>query len=198
MGSAPEMAAELLAPLKPDRKGLVIFAVNDNPEVDLAAGGSHWTLLVYHRPSNTFRHYDSSPSHQTDGNGRSSGSTQAARRLADAVGPALTGAGGGAGAAAALPSLVEVRCMPRQTNCYDCGMYVLAVARAVCQWWLRGPEVAREGAEGSTGGVTKVEAEWEVQERAMRAWLTPAHVDGLRFEILEIIRAKAGAASVGA
>ncbi|GLI60307.1 hypothetical protein VaNZ11_002423 [Volvox africanus] len=191
--SPPEMATELLAPLKPDLKALVLFAVNDNSEVDVAAGGSHWTLLVYHRPSNTLRHYDSSPASQGNRSGRSSGSAHAAGRLLQAVGPALTGVGREGGHVNSLPSLVEVPYMPRQTNCYDCGVYMLAVAKAVCQWWLRGAGVA--GAEG-VEDVAKAEAEWDVQEREMRGWLTPAYVEGLRSEVLEIIRAKVARGSV--
>ncbi|GIL65692.1 hypothetical protein Vafri_19369 [Volvox africanus] len=191
--SPPEMATELLAPLKPDRKVLILFAVNDNSEVDVAAGGSHWTLLVYHRPSNTLRHYDSSPSSQSNRSGRNSRSAHAAGRLAHAVGPALTGARREGGGVNALPTLVEVPYMPRQTNCYDCGVYVLAVARAVCQWWVRGAGV--EGAEGLED-IAKAEVEWNVQEREMRGWLTPAYVEGLRSEVLEIIRAKVARASI--
>ncbi len=40
-------------------KALILFAVNDNPFVDEAGGGSHWTLLAYARADHTFRHYDS-------------------------------------------------------------------------------------------------------------------------------------------
>ncbi|EFJ50327.1 hypothetical protein VOLCADRAFT_116848 [Volvox carteri f. nagariensis] len=172
MHSPPELATEVLQPLQPHRRSLVLFPVNDNPHVDEAEGGSHWTLLVYHRPSNTLRHYDSSPASSPPaaasptgpGGGRrpSSRSSWAARKLAEAVGPALVGGGddnaagnaGGAGNArrggessgsggsgdggdigrggssVARPKLVEVSYMPSQTNWYDCGVYVLAVARA--------------------------------------------------------------------
>ena len=36
----------------------MVLAVNDN-EFKTVAGGSHWSLLVYHRHGNSFHHYDS-------------------------------------------------------------------------------------------------------------------------------------------
>ncbi|GLC33886.1 hypothetical protein PLESTB_000814600 [Pleodorina starrii] len=198
MHSPPDVAAEVLAPLKPAQKGLVVLPVNDNDDVDVAVGGSHWSLLIYHRPSNTLRHYDSSPcscSTVAPAAGGSRRSSWAARKMAEAVGPAL-GAGDGS-----APRLVEVPCMPRQTNGYDCGVYVLAVARAACEWWMqaaggRVPEEAKQAAEG--GQEAAAAGEWEARERGMASWLTPAYVAGLRSEVLEVIRSKAAAAAVGA
>jgi len=46
-------------PLRLPDKELVIFPVNDNNDVSVAGGGSHWSLLVYHRTRNIFEHYDS-------------------------------------------------------------------------------------------------------------------------------------------
>lgn len=39
----------------------MLFAVNDNEDGSAAGGGSHWTLLLYSRTANCFRHYDSAP-----------------------------------------------------------------------------------------------------------------------------------------
>ncbi|KXZ55423.1 hypothetical protein GPECTOR_3g74 [Gonium pectorale] len=205
MHSSPQMAAELLAPLKPARRGLVLLPVNDNPHVDAAGGGSHWSLLVFHRPSNTLRHYDSSPG---------GGNARAARALAAAVGPALAACGsgdggGGASAAAAVkaapPGLMEVGCMPCQANGYDCGVYVLAVARAVCGWWLedcgsrRGaqaaggdPEAAAQDA-GAKRRKGEPEARWAAQEADLRQWMTPGYIAGMREHVLGLIRSKAAA-----
>ncbi len=66
----------------------------------------HWSLLMFHRPSNTLRHYDSSPV---------LGNERVARRLAAAVGPALACAGD-------KPSFLAVAGTPAQANGYDCGV----------------------------------------------------------------------------
>ncbi|PNW89020.1 hypothetical protein CHLRE_01g055050v5 [Chlamydomonas reinhardtii] len=212
MHAGPDMAGDILGPLKPHSRGLVLLPVNDNPDVDRAAGGSHWSLLVFHRPSNTLRHYDSSGG---------SGNAAAAKRLAAAVGPALQppGAGGGgsgssgsgssgtgsSGASGGGPRFVEVVDTPRQCNGYDCGVYVLAVARAACERWCLGPAVAEGAAEGAAGAAAEAgaagrgedgeaggEGSWREWERGLRALITPAAVKALRREVREVIREKAG------
>lgn len=59
---------------------MILLAVNDNPFVDEANGGMHWTLLSYTRSDHTFRHYDSSSSSSNEG---------AARSIAAKLGPVL-------------------------------------------------------------------------------------------------------------
>lgn len=41
------------------KKQVVIFTVNNNRNVGENDGGTHWSLLVFYRKSNTFVHYDS-------------------------------------------------------------------------------------------------------------------------------------------
>lgn len=48
-----------LEPLGVMTKQIVFFALNDNNTPDMA-GGSHWSLLVYSKPENSFYHLDSS------------------------------------------------------------------------------------------------------------------------------------------
>lgn len=48
-----------LEPLGVKTKKIVFFALNDNDTPDMA-GGSHWSLLVYSKPENSFFHLDSS------------------------------------------------------------------------------------------------------------------------------------------
>lgn len=69
--------------------------------------------------------------------------------------------------------------MPQQSNGYDCGLYALAMARALCTWAAQGDDVAG-------------------QEAQLRQWLTPSYVTGLRAEILDLVRARAGAPAPGA
>lgn len=48
-----------LEPLGVNKKKFIFFALNDNDTPDMA-GGSHWSLLVYSKPENSFYHFDSS------------------------------------------------------------------------------------------------------------------------------------------
>ncbi|KAL9959534.1 hypothetical protein ACROYT_G032864 [Oculina patagonica] len=105
-----------LEPLNLPSQKLVFFAVNDN-ESKLSAGGSHWSLLMYNRQTNSFHHYDSSSSYNTS----------AARSLAKNVEPFLT--------AKENPSFVEDRC-PQQQNSYDCGIYVICITEELCKTFL--------------------------------------------------------------
>ena len=101
---------------------LALFAVNNNPDVEQAGGGSHWSLLAYAAADNAFRHFDSMA-----GTNR-----QAARRVYEAA------------AAAAPPGARYVeQPAPQQANGYDCGVYVLALAQLLC---------ARLAAAASSGG----------------------------------------------
>ncbi|KAK7912366.1 hypothetical protein WMY93_012577 [Mugilogobius chulae] len=77
-------------------------------------GRTHWSLLVYHRGSNHFAHYDSQ-------NGSNS---LHARRIANKLEAFL-----GAGRKAAF---AEEQC-PSQQNSYDCGMYVMCIAEVLCE-----------------------------------------------------------------
>ncbi|PRW59712.1 NEDD8-specific protease 1 [Chlorella sorokiniana] len=91
---------------------LVLFAVNNNPDVECAGGGSHWSLLAYSAGGNSFHSYDS----------MAGSNRQAARAVYKAA------------AAAAPPGarFVEERA-PQQANGYDCGVHVLALAKLLCE-----------------------------------------------------------------
>ncbi|KAM9826206.1 sentrin-specific protease 8 [Syngnathus typhle] len=110
--SCPEELAVFLDPLDLASRHRIFLAVNDNE--DESAGGSHWSLLVYHHKSNHFAHYDSQ-------NGSNS---QHAQRIANKLEPIL-----GAGTKA----LFAEEPTPAQENLYDCGMYVISIAEALCE-----------------------------------------------------------------
>ncbi|KAJ1688671.1 hypothetical protein LUZ63_012826 [Rhynchospora breviuscula] len=114
--------ADVLAPLALPRRKLVLFPVNDNPDVTLAEGGSHWSLLVCHVPSRLFVHHDSS--------GTARLNSPHARRLFNSLTPFFM---------PPPPQHLDFRYIegptPTQTNGYDCGLYVMAIARCVCQWY---------------------------------------------------------------
>uniref|UniRef100_A0A3P9JTY9 SUMO peptidase family member, NEDD8 specific n=1 Tax=Oryzias latipes TaxID=8090 RepID=A0A3P9JTY9_ORYLA len=110
--SCPDELALFLEPLNLTAHSWVFLAVNDNSSQ--TAGGSHWSLLLYHHSSNHFAHYDSQ-------NGSNS---LHARRIASKLEPFL-----GPGRKALF---MEEPCPPQQ-NSYDCGMYVICIAEALCE-----------------------------------------------------------------
>lgn len=102
----------ILDPLNFTQKRLVLFAVNNNPDVTAASGGSHWSLLAYTPADKTLHHYDScEPMNRS-----------AASQLSSALKPML----------AQGTQLIEERC-PQQENDFDCGMYVVAIAGSLCR-----------------------------------------------------------------
>ena len=161
----PTTAAELLAPLELRAKQLVLLAVSDNPDVGHAGGGSHWSLLAFDRRTNVFLHLDSAP-----GGG---GNRGAARQLAGALSPLVrdqpAAGGGSSGQQLRLPRFEEVEGAPRQENGYDCGVYVMALARQLCALYAEAP-----GALGA-------------QLPRLREAVTPAAVRALRQEARQLV-----------
>jgi Ulp1 protease family, C-terminal catalytic domain len=117
-------------------RALILFAVNDNPFVDEADGGTHWTLLAYMRSDRTFSHYDSGHSDSNDAAARG-----IAAKLAPVLGYDMCNAVTYTSAIAGMPILTgpancrAVSCragysfttpnVPKQCNGFDCGMHVL-------------------------------------------------------------------------
>ncbi|KAM1027726.1 hypothetical protein FF1_040427 [Malus domestica] len=139
----------------PDKK-LVIFPVNDNEDVSEARGGSHWSLLAFERDSNVFVHHDSN-----GGMNR-----RHAKKLYDAVVDFMS-----VSSSATKPTYQECSDSPQQVNGYDCGLFVLAIARVICSWY------------GS-----KDKGEQTLWFHAVREQVTPSVVAAMRNEILELIR----------
>lgn len=93
--------------------------------------------------------------------------------------------GGGAGAATRVNHMPEAA--PRQANGHDCGLYVLAVADAVCS--ARAAERETAAAAGSGRGDDLGGGAGEAGlslERRLNA-ITPAFVEGFRFELLDLV-----------
>lgn len=111
---------EFLEPLHLPEKKLVIFPINDNDDVSEAGGGSHWSLLAFERNANKFFHHDSN---------RGMNSIHA-KRLYNAVVNFMSVSG-----SATKPVYQECNSSPQQMNGYDCGLYVLAIARVICSWY---------------------------------------------------------------
>ncbi|TYZ53524.1 hypothetical protein PybrP1_008985 [[Pythium] brassicae (nom. inval.)] len=103
-------------------KRLCLLPVSDNEW--LGGASSHWSLLVFRRDALAFEHYDSSAGANARAAARVKCAFEKMLRLCDpSVGAAVT---------AEMP-LEEARDAPQQTNGYDCGVYVLAVAEWLCR-----------------------------------------------------------------
>mmetsp|Transcript_27528 Transcript_27528/g.46078 ORF Transcript_27528/g.46078 Transcript_27528/m.46078 type:complete len:233 (+) Transcript_27528:446-1144(+) len=156
---------ETVAALQLAERPLILFAVNNNPWVDVAEGGSHWSLLVSWK--NRMCHCDSA-----GGTNRA-----AAQQLALKLAPHLSAHG-------ATPML-EAR-TPQQVNGYDCGMHLLANAQAVAlhtsspESTPSTPESTPCDGECGWGGIDR-----EVE--AAVASVSAASVSKLRDEIYELI-----------
>lgn len=122
---------EALDGLKLQDRDLILCPINDNKDAGLADGGSHWSLLVGWRCSQNnvvddnpnsssqfdFIHYDSLSSCIR------SGSSQQARALAMKL--------------AGQSARVSVGSCAKQTNCFDCGVYVLVFSEMIMSSYLR-------------------------------------------------------------
>lgn len=148
---------DFLEPLHLSEKELVLFPVNDNENVNTAEGGSHWSLLAYYRNANLFVHHDSC---------RCLNSEPAKKLYKAVVGyVGLSGSGSEA-------RFLEYADSPKQVNGYDCGLYVTAIARVICDWRVNGIKTDANDLWFSV-----------VKER-----VTSSSVDFMRTEILVLIR----------
>ncbi|KAL0369712.1 UNVERIFIED_CONTAM: NEDD8-specific protease 1 [Sesamum angustifolium] len=118
----------------------------------MAEGGSHWSLLAFERNANVFVHHDSS-----------GGINSAhAKRVYRAV----------ISYTASDAKYVECSSTPRQENGYDCGLYVAAIARVICEWYQN------DGPKGTD----------DLWFAAIKEQITPSHVSKMRNDILELVR----------
>lgn len=121
---------DFLEPLNLSDKNLVIFPVNDNDNVAQAEGGSHWSLLAFHRKGNAFIHHDSSGGHNN----------MHARRLFKAVVGFM-----GSHRKASDVMYIECKDSPQQVNGYDCGLYDIAIAKVMCCWYQSDESKDKDG-----------------------------------------------------
>ncbi|CAI7765283.1 unnamed protein product [Closterium sp. NIES-53] len=128
---------ETMAPLGVENKELIALAVNDNNDPTLAEAGSHWSLLLFIRSRRLFLHFDSAGSHNLE----------AAKGLAEKL-QALLGV-------TVTDDTFQSASTPQQLNGYDCGVYVLAIAKALCETASAAPEgkASAEELESSAKGV---------------------------------------------
>lgn len=142
-------------PLNLATKSLVIFPVNDNDDVTEAEAGSHWTLLVFYRTTNVFVHHDSS-----------GGSNRVySKRLYKSV-------VGFMGNSDSDIQYLEHESSPQQENGFDCGLFVIAIARVLCRWHTSNDLVDEE----------------QLWFPDVREQVTPSTVLNMRNEILSLIQ----------
>ncbi|KAK9072819.1 hypothetical protein SSX86_009254 [Deinandra increscens subsp. villosa] len=151
---------DFLQPLNLPSKKLIIFPVNNNDDVAAVEGGSHWSLLAFEKTANVFVHHDSYGGMNKNH----------AKRLYKTVVQYTGGSG---------TRYMECGCSPQQVTGYDCGLYVLAIAKEICDWF--------------DSDSPKNEDLWfaQVVER-----VTPGRVSGFRVEILELITSLRGKSDV--
>jgi hypothetical protein len=80
------------------------------------------------------------------------------------------------------PPLVEVQATPQQQNAHDCGVYVLAVTRTLCEAICQDSMLA-EGGDQEAAAVNS----WEQRENKMLASITPEGAARLRRQIADEI-----------
>ncbi|KAJ3158347.1 SUMO1 sentrin specific peptidase 8 [Irineochytrium annulatum] len=88
-------------------KEIIFIPINDNEGA--GAGGGHWSLMVYHRPTDAFYYYDSMGKYNVG----------TAKRTKERLYPVISHARAGG-------VFYEVD-TPPQINGYDCGVYVIAI-----------------------------------------------------------------------
>ncbi|KAK3605849.1 hypothetical protein CHS0354_002485 [Potamilus streckersoni] len=118
-----EEIAPFLEPLNLPEKQFIFLAVNDNQSSD-KAGGTHWSLLVYIRNIQEFRHYDS----------QKGSNTEEARNLAYKLQPYVHAPMG-------RMKFLE-QDSPQQQNGYDCGVFVIATTEHLCKELCEGYNIS--------------------------------------------------------
>ncbi|XP_029034138.1 sentrin-specific protease 8-like [Osmia bicornis bicornis] len=115
----PSQYSIFLDPVNVSNSKCIIFPLNNCDKKD-AAGGSHWSLLVYSKQEKTCYHFDSSKGFN------SSIASKFAKNIMSCIlnENNLNG------------KFVEADC-PQQDNGYDCGIYVLCLTDVIVQYVLK-------------------------------------------------------------
>lgn len=150
-----ESLKSFIQPLNLPTKKMIFFPVNNNRDVTLAEGGSHWSVLVFHREANVFVHHDSFRG--------SNGSY--AKMLCKSVNSFV-------GSSDFETRYLKFESSPQQENGYDCGLFVVAIARVICSWYTSGGSSERKD---------------DLWFSVIKEQVTPSSVSKMRGEILGLI-----------
>ena len=112
---SPEEVEMFLGPVNATEKSIIFFALNDQSQN--AAGGSHWSLLVWCKSQGTFYHYDSS--------------TPSNHHVAEEMALKLRGFLGHPNA-----MVKGGKCL-QQANSYDCGVHLIAQAEFLAKQFTK-------------------------------------------------------------
>lgn len=121
-GNSADVNAIFLNHLDPLSKSLIIFAVNNHSDSEVA-GGSHWSCCVYSKSDNAFFHFDSF-----------SGSNKSAcSSIVKILKSCLK---------YETAKLVHVPCL-QQNNSHDCGVFLLCHTDLICETALKGESICK-------------------------------------------------------
>lgn len=120
MIDSPDELEMCLDQLSLSKRELIVLPVNDSQDPSAVAGGSHWSLLVFHRASNAFFYFDSVIS--------GSSNRFNAQTYAKNLYPTLRVAGN----ATSCP-FKDVK-SSSQSNGFDCGLYTVSNAEHACKF----------------------------------------------------------------
>ncbi|GAV84122.1 Peptidase_C48 domain-containing protein, partial [Cephalotus follicularis] len=121
--SPDSLKGVLLSDLNMGDKQLIVFPINDNGDLSRADGGTHWSLLVYYKRTNMFVHHDSFNGMNTNV------AMKFYHKIKGFFGTAIFDVCG-------YDPRFKRGPTPQQSNHYDCGLYVIAIARVICQWYM--------------------------------------------------------------
>ncbi|EEF41761.1 sentrin/sumo-specific protease, senp8, putative [Ricinus communis] len=150
-GDDPDTIKAFLEPLNLSSKNLIFFTVNDSDRVvhSGGGGGTHWSLLVFCREMNRFVHHDSChginywkavdlydvvKEHVKRSSESSDTPAEEVGSRSDSEFPRKIKKKKNRQYEVPEVIFVEGR-TPQQTNGHDCGLYVMAIAKAICQWY---------------------------------------------------------------
>ena len=124
MVSMIESAEELemcLDQLSLKSREIIFIPVNDSQDPSKVGGGSHWSLLLFQRASNTFYYFDSISS--------GSNNKKQAEVYAKNLYPVLH-------VAAKEHTTFKVVKAPSQKNGFDCGVFTVSFSKSAYEWIL--------------------------------------------------------------
>eukprot|EP00268_Persea_americana_P014125 TRINITY_DN16263_c0_g1_i1.p1 TRINITY_DN16263_c0_g1~~TRINITY_DN16263_c0_g1_i1.p1 ORF type:complete len:254 (+),score=45.22 TRINITY_DN16263_c0_g1_i1:438-1199(+) len=136
--SDSESLNSFIEPLKLPDKKIVIFTINDNEDFS-EVGGLHWSLLAFSRSMNAFVHHDTAGGLNRKHAKKLYNAVKGFVAVCDSVPTSSKKRENKkAGCPTPVPDFIECSTTPQQQNGYDCGLYVMAIAKVICDWYENG------------------------------------------------------------
>lgn len=148
-----ESLIELLELLHLQRRKIIVIPVLND---DMSVSRKHWSLLVFVRSENAFIHYDSSKENLNDPD---------AEQIYKVLSPYTD--------YDATTSFIQYSNTPKQDEPWECGVYILALARIICDWFNKnGPK-----------NITN-ETLWHAEMEGIK----PSYISSMRRQIMEMVK----------